>query len=51
MARAIENLKQMVAEQTAVLALGFLAARHFHAAIASLARPCVTDQVKKTEAA
>jgi len=37
LARAIENLKQMVAEQTAVLALGLLAARHFNAAIASFA--------------
>jgi hypothetical protein len=36
-AGAVENLTQMVAEQTAVFALGLLAARHFNAAIASLA--------------
>jgi hypothetical protein len=37
------ELKQMVAEQTAVLALGLLAARHFNAAVASLALGQVTS--------
>jgi hypothetical protein len=35
LAGPVEDLKQMIADQTTILALGLLAARHFNAAIAS----------------